>query len=142
MIPEQVSNLYSQTAIQTADPLQLIILCYDAAISDLKQAKELHQKSAMNEAYRSIRHAQDIVTELLVGLDYERGGDIARDLNRIYNFIMRQLIGINSRKDVAIYDDLVRILANLRDGWQGIKLTSAKSSITGGMLPRQWRACA
>ncbi len=142
MIPEQVSNLYSQTAIQTADPLQLIILCYDAAISDLKQAKELHQKSAMNEAYRSIRHAQDIVTELLVGLDYERGGDIARDLNRIYNFIMRQLIGINSRKDVALYDDLVKILANLRDGWQGIKLTSAKSSITGGMLPRQWRACA
>ncbi|MGC9195281.1 MAG: flagellar export chaperone FliS [Syntrophobacteraceae bacterium] len=142
MIPEQVSNLYSQTAIQTADPLQLIILCYDAAISDLKQAKELHQKSEMNEAYRSIRHAQDVITELLVGLDYERGGDIARDLNRIYNFVIRQLIGINSRKDVALYDELVRILSNLRDGWQTLKLSSGQSSITGGVLPRQWRACA
>jgi flagellar protein FliS len=142
MIPEQVSNLYNQTAIQTADPLQLIILCYDAAISDLKQAKELHQKSEMNEAYRNIRHAQDIITELLVGLDYERGGDIARDLNRIYNFIVRQLIGINSRKDVALYDDLVRILSNLRDGWQTLKHASGPSSLKGGMLPRQWQACA
>ena len=94
MVQIQASNIYHRTAIETADPLQLIILCYDAAINDLTQAKELHERREMNEADRKIRHAQDIITQFLVGLDYERGGDIARNLNRLYNFILRQLIGI------------------------------------------------
>ena len=99
MVLTDASNVYHRTAIETADPLQLIIFCYDEAIIDLKNAEVFHEKKQMDDAYRSIRHAQDIITELLVGLDYERGGDIARNLNRLYNFILRQLIGINSRRD-------------------------------------------
>ncbi len=142
MVARQVSNFYHQTAIQTADPLQLIILCYDGAIEDIRKAKELHQKSEMTEAYRRIRRAQDIVTELLVGLDYERGGEIAGNLNRIYNFVLRQLIGINSRQDVSLYDDLIGILSNLRDGWVMIRLTPGQMQAGGGLLPKQWQASA
>lgn len=141
MVQAQALNIYHRTAIQTADPLQLIILCYDGVISDLNQAKELHERHEMNDAYERIRHAQDIITELLIGLDYERGGNIARNLNSIYNFVLRQLIGINSRKDASIYDDLVRILSNLRDGWESVKLTYGQTP-TGGLLPKQWQASA
>ena len=121
MVQTKAPNVYQRTAIETADPLQLIILCYETAIRDLKQAKELHETCDMNAAYRKIRHAQDLVTELLVCLDYERGGDVARNLNRLYNFTLRQLIGINSRESVSIYDHLVRILSILMEGWEGIK---------------------
>jgi flagellar secretion chaperone FliS len=142
MVQTEASNIYHRTAIATADPLQLIILCYDAAINDLKQAEELHERHQMNEAYRKIRHAQDIVTELLVGLDYERGGDVAGNLSRLYNFILRQLIGINSRENTSIYDDLVRILSELRDGWEAIKLSPDQTPVKTGLLPRNWQACA
>ncbi len=142
MVLNYASNIYHRTAIQTADPLQLIILCYDAAISDLKEAKELHERREMNEAYRKIRHAQDVITELLVGLDYERGGNIARNLNRLYNFILRQLIGINSREDTSIYGQLVKILSELKDGWEAIKLSPGLTSVKTGLLPRNWQASA
>jgi flagellar protein FliS len=142
MVQSQASNIYHRTAIETADPLQLIILCYDAGINDLKQAKELHERGEMNDAYRKIRHAQDIITELLVGLDYERGGDIARNLSRLYNFILRQLIGINSRDNTSIYDHLVEILDELRDSWEAIKLSPAQTPVKAGLLPRNWQACA
>ncbi|MDR3567654.1 MAG: flagellar export chaperone FliS [Syntrophobacteraceae bacterium] len=142
MVQTAASNVYQRTAIQTADPLQLIILCYDGAINDLKQAKELHERQEMNEAYQRIRHAQDLITELLVGLDYERGGTIARNLNRIYNFVLRQLIGINSRRDISIYDDLARILTNLKDGWESIKVSTGPTQLQAGVLPKQWQACA
>jgi flagellar protein FliS len=142
MVQTQASNIYQRTAIETADPLQLIILCYDAAIYDLKEAKELHGRREMSEAYRKIRHAQDVITELLVGLYYERGGDIARNLNRLYNFILRQLIGINSREDTAIYDHLVKILSELRDGWEAIKLSPSQTPVKTGLLPRSWQASA
>ncbi len=134
-------NTYQKTAVETADPLQLIILCYDAAIRDLGEAEELHEKGSMDEAYTKIRHAQDIVTELLVGLDYERGGDIARNLNRLYNFILRQLIGINSRQDTSIYHHLIKILAELREAWGEIKLRSNQSpSEKLSSFGRNWQA--
>jgi flagellar protein FliS len=142
MVQTQPLNVYHRTAIETADPLQLIILCYEAAIKDLKQAKEFHENCKMNEAYRKIRHAQDVITELLVGLDYERGGDIARNLNRLYNFVLRQLIGINSRENTCIYDHMVKILSDLRDGWEGIKLSPSNVSIKRGLLPKNWQASA
>jgi flagellar protein FliS len=142
MVQAQATNMYQRTAIETADPLQLIILCYDAAIDNLKQAKELHDRHEMNDAYRKIRHAQDIITELLVGLDYERGGDIARNLNRLYNFILRRLIGINSREDASVYEHLVKILTELRDGWEGIRLSPNQTPVKAGLLPRNWQASA
>ena len=142
MVQTQVSDMYQRTAIETADPLKLIILCYSAAIDDLKQAKELHEKREMNEAYRKIRHVQDIITELLVGLDYERGGDIARNLNRLYNFILRRLIGINSREDASIYEHLIKILAELRNGWEGIRMSPNQPPVKAGLLARNWQASA
>ena len=142
MVPNHASNVYHKTAIETADPLQLIILCYDAAINDLNIAKELHEKKEMDDAYRKIRHAQDIITELLVGLDYERGGDIARNLNRLYNFVLRQLIGINSRRDTTVYGHLVKILSELKEGWEAMRLNPDRNPVKAGLLPRSWQASA
>jgi flagellar secretion chaperone FliS len=136
-------NTYQKTAIETSDPLQLIILCYDAAIRDLREARDLHENRQMDEAYRKIRHAQDIITELMVGLDYERGGDIARNLSRLYNFVLRQLIGINSREGTTVYQHLIKILSNLKEAWEGIRLNvphvpSAEIQPVG----RNWQASA
>jgi flagellar secretion chaperone FliS len=142
MVLNHASNVYHKTAIETADPLQLIIWCYEEVINDLKNAEELHEKKEMDDAYRKIRHAQDIITELLVGLDYERGGDIARNLNRLYNFVLRQLIGINSRRDTAIYGHLVKILSELKDGWEAMRLSPDRNPVKAGLLPRTWQASA
>ena len=63
---------YQRTAVETGQSLQLIIMCYDAAVRDLEEARDMHERRGMDAAYPKIRHAQDVVTELLVGLDYER----------------------------------------------------------------------
>ncbi len=142
MAQDHPSAIYYRTGIETSDPLNLIILCYQVAIRDLNEARELHERHEMNEAYRKIRHAQDIVTELLVGLDYERGGEVARNLSRLYNFILRQMIGINSRVKSSTYDQLVKILSELKDGWESIKLSPGQTPIKSGLLPRSWEASA
>lgn len=101
--------------------LDLIIRCYDTVIQDLLQAKEYHLGRRVEATYDRIRHAQDIITELLVNLDYERGGDIAQNLSRIYNFVLRQLIGVNSKQNTETYDHLVRILTDLKDAWEQVR---------------------
>jgi len=62
--------------------------------------------------------------------------------NRVYNFILRQLIGINSREDTSIYGHLVNILSELREGWEAIKLSPSQSPVKAGLLPRSWQASA
>jgi flagellar secretion chaperone FliS len=117
----QALNTYQKTAVETADTVQLVIMCCDAAVRDLREAMKWHESGSMEPAYNKIRHAQDIITELLVGLDYERGGEIAVNLSRLYNFMLRQLIGINSRKDTSVYTPTIRILSELKEAWEEIR---------------------
>lgn len=121
MVYAQAFKAYQKTNIESADNLKLIIMCYEAAINDLKNAKELHEQKNMEASYDKVRHAQDIVTELLVGLDYEQGGEIARNLSRLYNFFLRQMIGINSRQDTAVYQHIINMLAELKDAWEQVR---------------------
>lgn len=118
---------YQKTKVETADPVELVIMCYDAAIQDLEAAKKLHSNRAIEPCCEKIRHAQDVVTELLVGLDYERGGEIAQNLSRLYNFILRQLIGIASSRDTNMYDHLIHIMSELKEAWEMVRQTVAKS---------------
>lgn len=124
---------YQRTNVETADIGKLVIMCYAAAIQDLEEARQLHLSQKMDPAFTKIRHAQDIITELLVGLDYERGGIIAQNLARLYNFSLRQLMGINSRGNMNAYDSVIHILAELKDAYEQIrdKAPTLTSSPTG-----------
>ncbi len=124
-------DTYKRTSVETADPLKLVIMCYDAVINDLKEAKQLQQERNLEATYDKVRHAQDVITELLVGLDYEKGGDIAVNLGRIYNFVLRQLIAVNSRSGPDYYDPLIKIMEELRDAWHQISKSAPSVNPSG-----------
>ncbi|MHC1745250.1 MAG: flagellar export chaperone FliS [Syntrophobacteraceae bacterium] len=103
--------------IENMSPVQLTIMAYDGVIKDLRQAKSYWLDRSEYQALQRNQHAQDLITELLMGLDYERGGDIARNLSRLYDFALRQLVGIGSESDILIYDHLINIFGDLREAW-------------------------
>ena len=140
----QALNNYQKTAVETADILQLVIMCYDAAIRDLEDARKLHESNSIEATYEKLRHVQDIVTELLIGLDYERGGEISTNLSRLYNYILRQLIGINIKQDTKMYGHLIHILSELKDAWEQIRqnATTTPPAPTPGHGQRRWQASA
>ncbi|MGQ9668886.1 MAG: flagellar export chaperone FliS [Desulfosoma sp.] len=121
MFANTAQNAYRKTNVETADTASLVLMCYDATIRDLQQAQEYHASRQMKAAYERIRHGQDVITELLIGLDFDRGGEIAVNLSRIYNYLLRELIGINSNKPLDTYNGLINILSELREAWQEVK---------------------
>mgnify|MGYP000047135993 CR=1 FL=1 len=130
---------YQKTNIQTADTIKLVILCYDAVIRDLEIARDFHENNAIENGYVKIRHAQDIITELLLGLDYERGGEISINLSKIYNFMLRELMVINSSKDTKIYTHIIKMLAELKEAWEHVRKASSQMSPLGaGLDARNW----
>jgi flagellar secretion chaperone FliS len=125
---------YRETQIKTANQIKLIVMLYDGAIRHLNLA--LEDFAGGHERYDRINShivaAQDIVSELMASLDFERGGEIARGLFSIYSYANRRLLDGNVRKDRAPLEEVKRLLAELRDAWAGI---SARKGLAEHAVP-------
>ena len=115
---------YLEIKVQTASPGQLVNMLYDGAIRFSKQAKEQMENSDLENANSSIQRVQDIVEELNVSLDTDKGGEIAANLRKIYLYISEQLVEANIKKDVKVLDNVIELLESMRETWKEIMLKS------------------
>jgi flagellar secretion chaperone FliS len=106
---------YRAQAAETAGPAQLVLMLYDGALAGLTRARQVDGPEAVN---RELTRVQDIVTELLVTLDRERGGPVAANLAALYDFCLDRLVEANMRKDLELLDAVQSTLADLRDAWE------------------------
>jgi flagellar protein FliS len=107
---------------KTPGTIDLVVMSYDRLIDDLKNAMKLHSSSMNDQAFLKNQHAQDIITELLLGLDYSNGGQIAGNLSRIYNFALTELVSFSPNQDTKIYKDLINIFGSLKEAWMQINI--------------------
>ena len=114
-------DAYMKNSVTTASPLQQVILLYDKAIVSLKAAKEDIKNQNIRSKIENITKVSDIIRALDAALDFEKGGEIAKNLHSLYDFIDRSLVRVNARNDVQLIDDLIEILSNLKEGWEGIQ---------------------
>jgi flagellar protein FliS len=67
--------------------------------------------------HTALLRAQAILSELRANLDMEAGGDIAANLDRLYDYHLRRLIECNLRKDEAPLIEVEGLVRTLRDAW-------------------------
>jgi flagellar protein FliS len=113
-------DAYHETNIMTADPMRLVILCYEGAIDSLKRAKERFITKDFESKARAITKANDIINELMESLDFERGGDVAKSLGAMYNYTLRCILEGDLKKDLSRLDEAIRILEALKSAWEEI----------------------
>jgi len=117
---EDLSN-YVEQQVQAATPAKLIDLLFCRALRDLTQAVEQHRLDgdvrAQAESIRLIVHAQQIVVELDRSLDLRRGGELAKNLHRLYEYMQFRLNeGIETRSPAHVAEVLA-LLTDLHGGW-------------------------
>ncbi|MEI6512242.1 MAG: flagellar export chaperone FliS [bacterium] len=112
---------YRKTAVNTASPLELVVMLYDGAIRFIDAGKIAMAKKDLEAQNTNLQKAQKVINELITCLDMQRGGEIATNLFSIYNFVNNQLIeaNINDREDLL--DGAKSLLINLREAWITIK---------------------
>ena len=122
---------YKETQINTATPGKLILMMYDGAIKNLNQA--LQDMDDEHRRYDSISNslikAQDIIAELMISLDFERGGEIAKNLFGLYVFMNRRLLDGNIKKDKAPLEEVRTLLMELRGAWAEV---ADKAGVSAG----------
>lgn len=107
---------YRQTQVETAGPLELIIMMYDGAIRFCNQGKAAIEGKKFNEANKLLQRAQDVIDELNFSLNLE-AGEIASHLRSLYDYINSKLVEANIKKDPALITQMVELLAELRSSW-------------------------
>ncbi|HUP58757.1 MAG TPA: flagellar export chaperone FliS [Bdellovibrionota bacterium] len=119
------ANQYKQTAVKTANRGTLLLMLYEAAIKNVKMATVAIDDKDLSAKGKAIGKAHDIVNELMNTLDFNVGGDIARDLERLYHFMTEQLVKANldSSKNPAAAKEALntvrKLLETLLEGWRG-----------------------
>lgn len=107
-------------SITGVDNHHLIVTLYEQAIKFLHQAiKDMREGSLISQA-RNIRKAQGIIDELNSVLDMDAGGDVARNLRAIYNFMIKHLSDAGAERDVNLIHEVILQLEELNSSWKVI----------------------
>lgn len=110
---------YQVNQVETADPKQLVVMLYEGAIRFLEEAlQNIDNFKKFDLVNTKILKAQDILTELMVSLDMERGEQIADNLLSLYVYMKKELLEANMKKDRATVERVVKMLRDLNAAWQ------------------------
>jgi flagellar protein FliS len=114
---------YRQKQIMTATRMELVLMLYDECIRSLQRAEQAFNEEGPKQVEavsNAILHAENIITELAVSLDMEKGGDVAHNLHRLYDFMLHHLSRANVRKTRQPIVEVRDMLGELRDAWRQI----------------------
>ncbi|MCG3169650.1 MAG: Flagellar secretion chaperone FliS [Pseudomonadales bacterium] len=124
----QYRSINAHTGVVDADPHQLIQLLLDGAIDRLAQARGALQSGNPAAAGEALGKALGIIGGLQGCLDRDRGGEVADNLDRLYDYMTRRLLDVHRGDGVAPLDEVSGLLGTIRGGWEGIRAETVSAS--------------
>lgn len=121
---------YKKTSVETASKEQILLMLYQAAIKNCKKAIESIDQKNIAKKGEYIGKLQDIIVELSNSLDFEVGGDVAKELNSLYDYMMFATTQANIKIDKQPLEGVLKVLTTLYDGW-----TEAVKSLKNSSAP-------
>jgi flagellar protein FliS len=109
--------VYKQNSVNFASKEQLLLMLVDGAVKFSKLGRQAIMDKKISVAHENIVKTQDIFYELMATLDVEKGGDWAKQLMSVYDFIVRRLVEANLKKDLAIMEEVLPIIVDVRNTW-------------------------
>ncbi|MEQ6885990.1 flagellar export chaperone FliS [Salicola sp. Rm-C-2C1-2] len=111
----------TQTSITDADPHKLIQLLLDGALERINMAKNRIQAKDYAGKGNLIGKTMEIIGGLRGALDFEQGGELAANLEALYDYMERGLLEASVRNDVEKLDEIAGLLRTIKEGWEGIR---------------------
>jgi flagellar protein FliS len=116
----QYQQVNTDAAVLSANPHRLIEILMDAALERLASAKGHIQRGELARKGEQIGKAIDIIGGLREGLNQEAGGEIAANLEDIYDYMQRRLLQANLHSDPHLLEEVASLLREVREGWKAI----------------------
>lgn len=108
---------YETNSITTASPKGLIMMLYDGAIKFCRLAEMAIDENNIERRNYNLKKAQDILIELRVTLNHD-AGELAKNLEILYEFMYNQLVQANTKNDQAQVVEIRTMMTELKDTWK------------------------
>lgn len=112
--------VYREMDVMSASPGQLVVMLYDHLLVSMRRARIAMEARNVEQRVKLLDKSRTILSELLVTLDHEKGGDVAKNLSGLYTFLLSELVDVGIRSDVRRMERLTGIVAELRDAFATI----------------------
>jgi flagellar protein FliS len=119
---------YKTHEIQTSSPEEILILLYDGAIRFLRIAKKGLEEKNIEKTHNNLIKAQRIISEFMLSLDMEIGGEVAKNLYNLYDYLHYRLVEANLKKDPEMVDEVLEHLRSLKQTWEEAIVIAAKET--------------
>ncbi len=124
MNSRQALNAYSRVGVQSgvtdASPHQLISMLMTGAQDRIAEARGAMERQERARQGELLGKAISIIDNLRASLDHDRGGDVARTLSDLYDYMQRRLLEANASSEPDLLAEVQGLLATVREGWEGI----------------------
>lgn len=107
---------YQQNSIMSAPPEELTLMLYNGGVRFIRLGIQDIQAGDTKKSHQSLVRAQEIYKHLQDTLNMEI--DISRELYRLYEYIIGQLVSANIKKDASILQEVLNLAEKLRDTWK------------------------
>lgn len=105
-------------------------MLYDGMIRFLRQAREAIVERRIEDRFNLLVRASDVVLGLQACLDFEQGGQVARVLYDFYSTVDARILTIQRTNDLALCDELIGELKEMREAWSTIDMEEPEGAQT------------
>lgn len=141
---------YRESTARAATPVGRVILLYEQAIQDIGAAAAAIADNQVEQKTNKLGHALLVIGELQACLDLDRGGEVARNLERFYELVRKRLLDAQISNSATVLREQIDLLLSVRSAWIEVEQQSrqqaavaAASSAEGPAaspgLPLRWR---
>ncbi|MDH5301467.1 MAG: flagellar export chaperone FliS [Gammaproteobacteria bacterium] len=99
---------------------RLIQMLMEGALDKIAIAKGHMTRKEIKEKGSYISWSISIIEGLRASLDFEKGGEIAANLEALYDYMQRRLVEANLQNDVAMLDEVAGLLKNIKTAWDEV----------------------
>jgi flagellar secretion chaperone FliS len=124
------SRLDVETGVMSASPQALVLMLFDGALKAIATARgEMHRHDSAAKGAAVSRAIGIIDDGLRASLDLSRGGEIARNLSALYEYMTLTLVNANARNDDALLEEVATLLRDLRGAWEAMMKLKTDSTL-------------
>lgn len=117
---ESYGTVQRVTGVASADNVQLIQMLFDGLLESLAMAKGHMMNGVIDEKSKAISRAARIVVGLQGALDFDQGGELARNLNDLYSYVTRRLFHVNAHNDLEALAEITSLMKDISEAWQNL----------------------
>lgn len=122
----QYQSVGTYSAVSAADKLKLVNLMMQGTRDRIAQARSHLRRGEISAKGEQISRAIALVDGLRASLDEGEGGQIARNLENLYTYMIRRLLTANLNDDEAAMDEVANLMAEIQDAWKSVLDQSSK----------------